>query len=153
MLAVPTDVADPDSVKSLFARIREEFGRLDVLFNNAGINVPAIPMDELTFAQWSSVVNINLTGSFLCAQEAMRLMKSQQPKGGRIINNGSISAHVPRPGSVAYTSTKHAVTGLTKTIARELRLQRTDTTPPAMVAGVNLLSKEAFMMSPRLKGP
>ena len=121
MLAVPTDVADPDSVKSLFARIREEFGRLDVLFNNAGINVPAIPMDELTFAQWSSVVNINLTGSFLCAQEAMRLMKSQNPKGGRIINNGSISTYTPRPNSAPYTCTKHAITGLTKCLALDGR--------------------------------
>src|SRR5580704_5527877 len=97
ILTTPTDVSQPDSVKELFERIREEFGRLDVLFNNAGINVPAIPMDELTFEQWNSVVAINLTGSFLCAQEAMRLMKSQEPKGGRIINNGSISAYTPRP--------------------------------------------------------
>ena len=114
MLAVPTDVSQPDSVKALFTRVGEEFGRLDVLFNNAGINVPAIPMDELTFEQWNSVVGINLTGSFLCAQHAMHMMKSQDPKGGRIINNGSISAHAPRPFSAAYTSTKHAITGLTK---------------------------------------
>ena len=121
VLAVPTDVSQPDSVKSLFAHIREEFGRLDVLFNNAGINVPAIPMDELTFEQWNSVVAINLTGSFLCAQEAMHLMKSQEPKGGRIINNGSISAYTPRPNSAPYTCTKHAITGLTKCISLDGR--------------------------------
>jgi NAD(P)-dependent dehydrogenase (short-subunit alcohol dehydrogenase family) len=121
ILAVPTDVSQPDSVKELFARIREEFGRLDVLFNNAGINVPAVPMDELTFEQWNSVVAINLTGSFLCAQEAMRLMKSQEPKGGRIINNGSISAYTPRPNSAPYTCTKHAITGLTKCISLDGR--------------------------------
>lgn len=121
ILAVPTDVSQPDSVKELFTRIREEFGRLDVLFNNAGINVPAIPMDELTFEQWNSVVAINLTGSFLCAQEAMHLMKSQNPKGGRIINNGSISAYTPRPNSAPYTCTKHAITGLTKCISLDGR--------------------------------
>jgi NAD(P)-dependent dehydrogenase (short-subunit alcohol dehydrogenase family) len=121
ILAVPTDVSQPDSVKELFARIRDEFGRLDVLFNNAGINVPAIPMDELTFEQWNSVVAINLTGSFLCAQEAMRLMKSQEPKGGRVINNGSISAYTPRPNSAPYTCTKHAITGLTKCISLDGR--------------------------------
>ena len=121
ILAVPADASQPDSVKNLFARIREEFGRLDVLFNNAGVNVPAIPMDELTFEQWSSVVAINLTGSFLCAQEAMRLMKSQQPQGGRIINNGSISAYTPRPNSAPYTCTKHAITGLTKCISLDGR--------------------------------
>lgn len=121
MLAVPTDVSQPDSVAALFARIREQFGRLDVLFNNAGINVPAVPIEQLTFEQWSSVVNINLTGVFLCAQEAIRLMKEQSPRGGRIINNGSISAHVPRPNSAPYTATKHAVTGLTKCIALDGR--------------------------------
>jgi NAD(P)-dependent dehydrogenase (short-subunit alcohol dehydrogenase family) len=121
ILVVPTDVSQPDSVKELFSRVREEFGRLDVLFNNAGINVPAIPMDELTFDQWNSVVRINLTGSFLCAQEAMRLMKSQDPKGGRIINNGSISAYTPRPNSAPYTCTKHAITGLTKCISLDGR--------------------------------
>jgi NAD(P)-dependent dehydrogenase (short-subunit alcohol dehydrogenase family) len=114
VLAVPTDVSNPESVKSLFARVDKEFGRLDVLFNNAGINVPAIAMDELSFDQWSSVVGVNLTGSFLCAQEAMRMMKAQNPKGGRIINNGSISAYTPRPNSAPYTCTKHAITGLTK---------------------------------------
>jgi NAD(P)-dependent dehydrogenase (short-subunit alcohol dehydrogenase family) len=122
ILTTPTDVSQPDSVKELFERIREEFGRLDVLFNNAGINVPAIPMDELTFEQWNSVVAINLTGSFLCAQEAIRLMKSQDPKGGRIINNGSISAYTPRPNSAPYTCTKHAITGLTKCISLDGRL-------------------------------
>jgi NAD(P)-dependent dehydrogenase (short-subunit alcohol dehydrogenase family) len=121
VLAVPTDVSEPASVKELFGRTRDAFGRLDVLFNNAGINVPAIPMDELTYEQWSSVVGINLTGAFLCAQEAMRLMKTQNPKGGRIINNGSISAHTPRPHSAPYTSTKHAITGLTKCISLDGR--------------------------------
>jgi NAD(P)-dependent dehydrogenase (short-subunit alcohol dehydrogenase family) len=121
MLAVPTDVSKPESVKELFARIEETFRRLDVLFNNAGINVPAIPMDELTSDQWQSVVNVNLTGSFLCAQQAMRLMKTQNPRGGRIINNGSISAYTPRPNSAPYTSTKHAIGGLTKCIALDGR--------------------------------
>jgi NAD(P)-dependent dehydrogenase (short-subunit alcohol dehydrogenase family) len=121
MLAVPTDVAQPDSVKQLFARAVEAFGRVDVLFNNAGINVPAIPMDELTFDQWNSVVAVNLTGSFLCAQEAMRVMKAQTPQGGRIINNGSISASTPRPFSAPYTCTKHAITGLTKCISLDGR--------------------------------
>jgi NAD(P)-dependent dehydrogenase (short-subunit alcohol dehydrogenase family) len=121
MLAVPTDVSQPDSVKALFNRTQQAFGRLDVLFNNAGINVPAVPIDELTYAQWSSVVDVNLTGAFLCAQEAFRMMKSQSPRGGRIINNGSISAHTPRPNSVPYTCTKHAITGLTKCIALDGR--------------------------------
>lgn len=120
-LAVPTDVSQPDAVKALFAKTRERFGRLDLLFNNAGINVPAIPMEDLTWEQWSSVVGVNLTGPFLCAQEAIRLMKSQDPRGGRIINNGSISAHAPRPHSAPYTSTKHAITGLTKSIALDCR--------------------------------
>ncbi len=121
VLAVATDVSKPESVKELFAQIEQTFGRLDVLFNNAGINVPAIPMDELTFDQWQSVVNVNLTGSFLCAQHAMRLMKKQNPRGGRIINNGSISAYTPRPNSAPYTSTKHAIGGLTKCIALDGR--------------------------------
>jgi NAD(P)-dependent dehydrogenase (short-subunit alcohol dehydrogenase family) len=111
-------------VKALFARTSEEFGRLDVLFNNAGIGAPAVPMEELTFEQWTSVVNVNLTGVFLCAQEAIRIMKSQTPQGGRIINNGSISAHTPRPNSAPYTATKHAVTGLTKSIALDGRAHR-----------------------------
>ena len=121
MLAVPTDVSDPASVGALFDKTRESFGRLDVLFNNAGIGAPAIPMDELSFAQWSDVVGVNLTGSFLCAQAAMRLMKAQVPRGGRIINNGSISAQTPRPNSAPYTATKHAITGLTKSIALDGR--------------------------------
>jgi NAD(P)-dependent dehydrogenase (short-subunit alcohol dehydrogenase family) len=114
-LAVPTDVADPQSVRALFARTKEAFGRLDVLFNNAGINAPGIPLEDLSYEQWKAVVDINLTGVFLCTQEAFKIMKSQDPRGGRIINNGSISAHTPRPNSIAYTATKHAVTGLTKT--------------------------------------
>jgi NAD(P)-dependent dehydrogenase (short-subunit alcohol dehydrogenase family) len=121
MLTVSTDVSQPESVKALFARTREEFGRLDVLFNNAGMGAPGIPMDELTFDQWSSVVGVNLTGSFLCAQEAMRMMKAQDPRGGRIINNGSISAYTPRPNSAPYTCTKHAISGLTKSIALDGR--------------------------------
>ena len=120
-LVVETDVADPASVKALFAKIRESFGRLDLLFNNAGTGAPAVPMEELSFDQWKKVVDTNLTGSFLCAQEAMRLMKEQQPRGGRIINNGSISAHAPRPNSAPYTATKHAITGLTKSIALDGR--------------------------------
>lgn len=113
-LAVASDVGDPESVKQLFARLKEKFGRLDVLFNNAGTASPPVPMEELSYAQWMNVVNANLTGSFLCAQAAMRMMKSQSPKGGRIINNGSISANTPRPFSAPYTATKHAITGLTK---------------------------------------
>ena len=121
MLAVAADVSRPDVVDNVFARTREEFGRLDVLFNNAGTGAPAIPMEDLTFEQWSQVVNVNLTGAFLCAQGAMRLMKAQQPRGGRIINNGSISAHTPRPNSAPYTATKHAITGLTKSISLDGR--------------------------------
>ncbi len=121
MLAHATDVADPASVASLFAAVREKFGRLDLLFNNAGIGAPAIPMEELSFEQWKAVVDINLTGSFLCTQEAIRLMKDQTPRGGRIINNGSISAHAPRPNSVPYTATKHAITGLTKSTSLDGR--------------------------------
>ncbi len=121
MLPVPTDVSDPASVKTLFATAREAFGRVDVLFNNAGMGAPAVPMEELTLEQWSTVVGVNLTGAFLCAQEAMRLMKEQRPQGGRIINNGSISAHAPRPNSAPYTATKHAITGLTKSISLDGR--------------------------------
>lgn len=120
-LAVPADVTDPASVRNLFARTREAFGRLDVLFNNAGINVPAVPMEELTFEQWRSVVDTNLTGAFLCTQEAFRLMKAQQPRGGRIINNGSVSAYVPRPNSAPYSAAKHGITGLTKASALDGR--------------------------------
>ena len=121
MLAVPTDISKPDDVRALFARTREVFGRLDVLFNNAGISAPGLPMEDLTYEQWSAVVAVNLTGTFLCAQQAMQLMKSQEPRGGRIINNGSISAHVPRPNSAPYTATKHAITGLTKCISLDGR--------------------------------
>ena len=120
-LVVPTDVANPESVSALFARAKEAFGRLDVLFNNAGIGAPAVPLEDLTFDQWKRVVDINLTGMFLCTQEAFRLMKSQEPRGGRIINNGSISAHAPRPNSAPYTATKHAVTGLTKSTSLDGR--------------------------------
>jgi NAD(P)-dependent dehydrogenase (short-subunit alcohol dehydrogenase family) len=120
-LVVPTDVGDPRSVKALFAQVKEAFGRLDVLFNNAGTGAPAIPMEDLTYEQWKTVVDANLTGSFLCAQEAIRIMKAQDPRGGRIINNGSISAHAPRPFSAPYTATKHAITGLTKSIALDGR--------------------------------
>jgi NAD(P)-dependent dehydrogenase (short-subunit alcohol dehydrogenase family) len=121
LLCVPTDVTDPNSVKALFAKTRDSFGRLDVLFNNAGTNAPAIPLEDLSFEQWSQVVGVNLTGAFLCAQEAIKLMKSQDPSGGRIINNGSISAHAPRPHSAPYTATKHAITGLTKSISLDGR--------------------------------
>jgi NAD(P)-dependent dehydrogenase (short-subunit alcohol dehydrogenase family) len=120
-LAVPTDVGKQDSVKNLFAQTMQRFGRLDVLFNNAGTGAPAVPMEDLTLAQWQAVVDANLTGAFLCSQEAIRIMKAQDPKGGRIINNGSISAHAPRPNSVAYTCTKHAITGLTKCISLDGR--------------------------------
>jgi NAD(P)-dependent dehydrogenase (short-subunit alcohol dehydrogenase family) len=121
MTVAPTDVGQPDSVRALFAKVRETYGRLDLLFNNAGAGAPAIPMEDLTFEQWRAVVDVNLTGCFLCAQEAIRIMKAQQPRGGRIINNGSISAHVPRPHSAPYTATKHAVTGLTKSISLDGR--------------------------------
>jgi NAD(P)-dependent dehydrogenase (short-subunit alcohol dehydrogenase family) len=120
-LAVPTDVTDPASVAALFAATKASFGRLDVLFNNAGINAPGVPLEDLTVAQWKAVVDTNLTGPFLCTQEAFRLMKTQVPQGGRIINNGSISAHAPRPDSAPYTSTKHAITGLTKSTALDGR--------------------------------
>ena len=120
-LAVATDVGNPASVRALFERTKERFGRLDLLFNNAGSGAPGIPMEDLTFEQWQAVVNVNLTGVFLCTQEAIRIMKAQTPRGGRIINNGSISAHTPRPNSAPYTSTKHAVTGLTKSTALDCR--------------------------------
>ena len=113
-IAVKADVGDPGSVKALFERTMQAFGRLDVLFNNAGMGAPAIPMEELSYEQWKAVVDANLTGAFLCTQQAVKIMKAQKPMGGRIINNGSISAHAPRPFSVAYTATKHAITGLTK---------------------------------------
>lgn len=120
-LAVSTDVTDPDSVAALFSRAVDKFGRLDLLFNNAGQNAPGILLEDLTFEQWRAVVDVNLTGSFLCLQAAFRVMKAQDPMGGRIINNGSISAHAPRPDSIPYTATKHAVTGLTKTAALDGR--------------------------------
>ena len=120
-LAVPTDATDPAAVKALFAATHAKFGRLDVLFNNAGTSAPAIPMDELTFEQWKAVVDINLTAVFLCTQQAFKLMKSQTPRGGRIINNGSISAYAPRPFSAPYTATKHAITGLTKSTSLDGR--------------------------------
>jgi NAD(P)-dependent dehydrogenase (short-subunit alcohol dehydrogenase family) len=120
-LVVETDVSDPVSVKALFARARDAFGRLDVLFNNAGIGAPPVPLEDLPYETWKKVVDTNLTGMFLCTQEAIKIMKAQQPRGGRIVNNGSISAHTPRPRAVAYTATKHAVTGLTKQTALDCR--------------------------------
>ena len=111
---VPTDVTDPRSVESLFSKVRERFGRLDLLFNNAGVGVPNVTLEELTFDQWSNVIATNLTGAFLCTQQAFRLMQEQQPQGGRIINNGSLSAYVPRPHSAPYTAAKHGITGLTR---------------------------------------
>jgi NAD(P)-dependent dehydrogenase (short-subunit alcohol dehydrogenase family) len=120
-LAVTSDVGDPDSVRDLFAKAKAKFGRLDVLFNNAGMGAPAVPMEDLPFDKWQAVVAANLTGTFLCCQEAIRIMKAQTPKGGRIINNGSISAHAPRPMSIAYTATEHAVTGITKTLSLDGR--------------------------------
>jgi NAD(P)-dependent dehydrogenase (short-subunit alcohol dehydrogenase family) len=120
-IVVPTDVGDPASVKALFARTKEAFGRLDLLFNNAGSGTPPVPIEELTYEQWKAVVDANLTGAFLCTQEAVRMMKNQDPRGGRIINNGSISAHTPRPNSAPYTATKHAITGLTKSTSLDGR--------------------------------
>ena len=120
-LAVPTDVSDPDSVRALFDAAVAAFGRVDVVFNNAGVNAPGIALEDLTVAQWRNVVDINLTGVFLCIQNAFRVMKAQKPMGGRIINNGSISAHTPRPNSIAYTATKHGVMGLTKTASLDGR--------------------------------
>ena len=120
-LAVPTNVGDPSSVKALFGRTKEVFGRIDLLFNNAGTGAPPVPIEELTYEQWRAVVDANLTGAFLCTQEAVRMMKNQEPRGGRIINNGSISAHVPRPTSAPYTATKHAITGLTKSTSLDCR--------------------------------
>jgi NAD(P)-dependent dehydrogenase (short-subunit alcohol dehydrogenase family) len=120
-LCVPTDVGKPGPVKMLFEQAEQAFGRLDLLFNNAGSFTPGIPFEELTYEQWQNTVDVNLTGPFLCAQQAIRIMKAQSPKGGRIINNGSISAHAPRPFSAPYTSTKHAITGLTKSISLDCR--------------------------------
>jgi NAD(P)-dependent dehydrogenase (short-subunit alcohol dehydrogenase family) len=120
-LIVPTDVRDPASVRALFTKTKEAFGRLDVLFNNAGVSAPGIALEDLSYEQWQAVVDTNLTGAFLCTQEAFKIMKSQEPHGGRIINNGSISAHAPRPNSAPYTATKHAMTGLTKSTALDGR--------------------------------
>ncbi len=120
-LVVPADVSQPASVRALFAKVKEVFGRLDLLFNNAGTGAPSVPLEDLTYEQWKSVVDANLTGAFLCTQEAFKLMKSQTPRGGRIINNGSISAHAPRPNSAPYTATKHGITGLTKATALDGR--------------------------------
>ncbi|MGH9666463.1 MAG: SDR family oxidoreductase [Bryobacteraceae bacterium] len=121
MLAAATDVTRPEEVRALFAKTKAAFGRLDVLFNNAGRGAPGVPMEDLTYEQWNAVVNVNLTAVFLCAQEAIKLMKAQEPRGGRIINNGSLSAHAPRPNSAPYTATKHAITGLTKSISLDCR--------------------------------
>jgi NAD(P)-dependent dehydrogenase (short-subunit alcohol dehydrogenase family) len=121
MLAVPTDVADPGSVGRLFSTTKDRFGRLDLLFNNAGQLAPSVPIEDLPYEQWKAVVDTNLTGTFLCTQQAVALMKAQRPRGGRIINNGSISAHTPRPHSAPYTATKHAITGLTRSTALDGR--------------------------------
>ena len=121
-LVIPTDVSDPVSVRELFKQTKKTFGRLDLLFNNAGIGAPPVPLEDLTYEQWKAVLDVNLTGSFLCTQEAFKIMKSQNPRGGRIINNGSISAHVPRPFSSPYTATKHAITGLTRSTSLDGRV-------------------------------
>ena len=121
MMAVPTDVTDPDQIKTLFGKCMDSYGRLDVLFNNAGMGAPSVPLEDLSLEIWTNVVNLNLTACFICTQEAIKIMKAQDPMGGRIINNGSLSAHVPRPNSVAYTSTKHAITGLTKSTSLDGR--------------------------------
>ena len=120
-LVVPTDVSSPDQIRALFAKVKETFGRLDLLFNNAGIGAPAVPLEDLPYEKWKACIDTNLTGPFICTQEAMKIMKAQSPRGGRIINNGSISAHTPRPLTVAYTATKHAITGLTKSTALDGR--------------------------------
>jgi NAD(P)-dependent dehydrogenase (short-subunit alcohol dehydrogenase family) len=136
-LAVPTDVTDPASIAALFAAVKDKFGRLDLLFNNAGTGTPATSVEELTLHQWQRVVDTNLTGPFLCTQEAMRIMKTQKPMGGRIVNNGSISAHVPRPGSAPYTSTKHAITGLTRSTCGQIDIGNAATPmTERMTAGV-----------------
>ncbi len=121
IVGVPTDVSDPKSVRALFDTTVKTFGRLDLLFNNAGSGAPPVPLEDVTFEQWKSVVDVNLTGAFLCTQEAIRAMKNQQPRGGRIVNNGSISAHAPRPNSAPYTATKHAITGLTRSTSLDGR--------------------------------
>ena len=144
-LAVPTDVTDPASVRALFASTQEAFGRLDLLFNNAGTGAPAIPLEDLSFAQWQAVVSVNLTGAFLCTQAAFRQMKAQTPRGGRIINNGSISAHAPRPHSAPYTATKHAITGLTKATALDGR-------PFDIACGQIDIGNAATEMTARMQG-
>jgi len=144
-LAVPTDVTDPESVDALFSAIDDRFGRIDLLFNNAGIGAPAVPLEELSFEQWRAVVDTNLTGAFLCSQRAIGLMKRQSPPGGRIINNGSISAHTPRPNSAPYTATKHAVTGLTKAIALDGR-------PFGITCGQIDIGNAATSMTDRMSG-
>lgn len=161
MLVVATDVADPAAIDALFAKTRDSFGRLDVLFNNAGTFSRPAPIEDLTLAEWQSVVDVNLTGAFLCAQAAIRMMKAQSPKGGRIINNGSISAHVPRPNSAAYTATKHAITGLTKSISLDGRAHdiacsqidignaETDLTQPMVTGGGLLQADGARLVEPR----
>jgi NAD(P)-dependent dehydrogenase (short-subunit alcohol dehydrogenase family) len=120
-LVVPTDVSSPEQIRALFVKVKETFGRLDLLFNNAGIGAPAVPLEDLPLEKWLAAVSTNLTGPFVCTQEAFKIMKAQSPRGGRIINNGSISAHTPRPFTVAYTATKHAITGLTKSTALDGR--------------------------------
>jgi NAD(P)-dependent dehydrogenase (short-subunit alcohol dehydrogenase family) len=120
-LVVPTDISNPEQIRALFAKVKETFGRLDLLFNNAGIGAPAVPLEDLPLEKWQAAVSTNLTGPFVCTQEAFKIMKAQTPRGGRIINNGSISAHTPRPFTVAYTATKHAITGLTKSTALDGR--------------------------------
>ena len=159
-LAVPTDVADPVSVAALFDRIRDDYGRLDLLFNNAGVGAPAVPMEDLTIDQWKAVIDINLTGAFLCTQQAIRMMKAQTPRGGRIINNGSISAQAPRPLTAPYTAAKHAITGLTKATSLDCRAHdiacgqidignaATEMTEP-MAAGI-LQANGSLMAEPRM---
>ena len=159
-IVVPTDVGDPAAVQELFARTREAFGRLDLLFNNAGFGAPQIPLEDLTWKQWTSVVNTNLTGSFLCIQEAFRIMKIQTPMGGRIINNGSVSAHVPRPHSAPYTATKSALTGLTKSTALDGRkydiacgqidIGNAETERMAQMTGGSLQPNGSVMAEPRM---
>ncbi len=144
-LPVSADVGDPASVEALFAKAKAEFGRLDLLFNNAGIGAPPVPLEDLSFDQWKAVVDANLTGSFLCCQHAIRMFKAQDPQGGRIINNGSISAHTPRPASAPYTSTKHAISGLTKSIALDGR-------PFNIVCGQIDIGNAATPMTERMTG-
>jgi NAD(P)-dependent dehydrogenase (short-subunit alcohol dehydrogenase family) len=145
LFAVPADVRDPASVRSLFAAVKDRFGRLDLLFNNAGTFPPPVPLEELTAEQWSTVIDTNLTGAFLCTQQAFALMKAQDPRGGRIINNGSISAHSPRPNSAPYTASKHAITGLTKSTALDGR-------PFDIACGQIDIGNAATEMTERLHG-